>query len=210
MSEQIVRVLGFDWVLALFSAGVHAGSVVIGLRILLSVLKHEHLLNKFREGSANGGWLTDADSVVRNRAAVSCFLVTQMTLLQYGFYAMPSCIYFVLLSLSTDNWTLVILFLSETVLHRTLIFPVINPRSTVFAFPKYAYTTSCITFHLFTRHGVLLSLVFVCSCLNSAVKHTWTGSKCCTKLNSLCKEHFSTMDVAQCTERSHGFVVGSH
>uniref|UniRef100_A0A914ZRD5 WD repeat and FYVE domain-containing protein 3 n=1 Tax=Parascaris univalens TaxID=6257 RepID=A0A914ZRD5_PARUN len=70
MSEQIVRVLGFDWVLALFSAGVHAGSVLIGLRILLSVLKHEHLLNKFREGSANGGWLTDADSVVRNRAAV--------------------------------------------------------------------------------------------------------------------------------------------
>uniref|UniRef100_A0A914RG74 Uncharacterized protein n=1 Tax=Parascaris equorum TaxID=6256 RepID=A0A914RG74_PAREQ len=72
MSEQIVRVLGFDWVLALFSAGVHAGSVLIGLRILLSVLKHEHLLNKFREGSANGGWLTDADSVVRNRAA--CYL----------------------------------------------------------------------------------------------------------------------------------------
>ncbi|KAK6038059.1 hypothetical protein COOONC_24437, partial [Cooperia oncophora] len=28
------------------------------------------LLAKFREGTASGGWLTDADSVVRNRAAV--------------------------------------------------------------------------------------------------------------------------------------------
>uniref|UniRef100_A0A0M3IYN0 Beige/beach protein-related (inferred by orthology to a S. mansoni protein) n=1 Tax=Anisakis simplex TaxID=6269 RepID=A0A0M3IYN0_ANISI len=70
MSEQIIRVLGFDWALALFSPGVHKGTVVIGLRILLSLLRHEHLLSKFREGSANGGWLTDADSVVRNRAAV--------------------------------------------------------------------------------------------------------------------------------------------
>ncbi|KHN76238.1 WD repeat and FYVE domain-containing protein 3 [Toxocara canis] len=50
MSEQIVRVLGFDWILALFSPGVHKGTVIIGLRVLLSLLRHEHLLNKFREG----------------------------------------------------------------------------------------------------------------------------------------------------------------
>lgn len=70
MSEQMIKVLGFDWVLAFFSPGVHYGTVIVALRILLSLLRHEHLLTRFREGSANGGWLTDADSVVRNRSAV--------------------------------------------------------------------------------------------------------------------------------------------
>lgn len=27
-------------------------------------------MEKFRDGTANGGWLSDADSVIRNRAAV--------------------------------------------------------------------------------------------------------------------------------------------
>ncbi|TMS39107.1 hypothetical protein L596_005682 [Steinernema carpocapsae] len=34
MSEQIVRVLGFDWILALFSPGVHPCTIFIGFRIL--------------------------------------------------------------------------------------------------------------------------------------------------------------------------------
>ncbi|KAK6060487.1 hypothetical protein COOONC_01852 [Cooperia oncophora] len=70
MSEQIVRVLGFDWIYCLLSPGVHSGTVFLALRILLTLVAHPHLLAKFREGTASGGWLTDADSVVRNRAAV--------------------------------------------------------------------------------------------------------------------------------------------
>ncbi|PAV81676.1 hypothetical protein WR25_17284 isoform D [Diploscapter pachys] len=70
MSEHIVRVLGFDWLLSLMSPSVHSGTVYLALRILLSTLAHPPLLQKFRDGSANGGWLADADSVVRNRAAV--------------------------------------------------------------------------------------------------------------------------------------------
>lgn len=70
MSEQMVRVLGFDWVLALLAPKVHSATVFLALRILLALLAHPHLLSKFREGSGNGGWLSDADSVVRNRAAV--------------------------------------------------------------------------------------------------------------------------------------------
>ncbi|KAK5981209.1 hypothetical protein GCK32_014053, partial [Trichostrongylus colubriformis] len=70
MSEQIVRVLGFDWTYCLLSPGVHSGTVFLALRILLTLVSHPQLLAKFREGSASGGWLTDADSVVRNRAAV--------------------------------------------------------------------------------------------------------------------------------------------
>lgn len=70
MSEHIARVLGFDWLLSLMSPSVHSGTVYLALRILLSILAHPPLLQKFRDGSANGGWLADADSVVRNRAAV--------------------------------------------------------------------------------------------------------------------------------------------
>ncbi|KAJ1374997.1 hypothetical protein KIN20_038218 [Parelaphostrongylus tenuis] len=70
MTDQIARVLGFDWIYCLLSPGVHSGTVFLALRILLAMLAHQHLLAKFREGTSNGGWLADADSVVRNRAAV--------------------------------------------------------------------------------------------------------------------------------------------
>lgn len=64
--------------LALFTPGVHYATVVFGLRILLSLLKHDNLMQKFKEGSANGGWLTDADSFVRNRTAVMSYCACQI------------------------------------------------------------------------------------------------------------------------------------
>lgn len=70
MSENIVKILGFDWVLTLFMSEIHKSTLIIGIRILLQLVKHDHLLQKFKEGSSNGGWLSDADSVVRNRVAV--------------------------------------------------------------------------------------------------------------------------------------------
>lgn len=70
MSEQLVSVLGFDWLLAFLAPHVHSGTVFLAQRLLLSLLVHPALLHKFRDGSGNGGWLADADSVVRNRAAV--------------------------------------------------------------------------------------------------------------------------------------------
>ncbi|ULT96044.1 hypothetical protein L3Y34_004591 [Caenorhabditis briggsae] len=70
MCEHIVRTLGFDWLFALMSPGVHSGTIYLALRILLLILNQPSLLARFKEGSANGGWLSEADSVVRNRAAV--------------------------------------------------------------------------------------------------------------------------------------------
>ncbi|EGT48714.1 hypothetical protein CAEBREN_32071 [Caenorhabditis brenneri] len=70
MCEQLVRTLGFDWLFALMSPGVHSGTIYLALRILLLILNQPSLLIRFKEGSANGGWLSEADSVVRNRAAV--------------------------------------------------------------------------------------------------------------------------------------------
>ncbi|CCF23439.1 WD repeat and FYVE domain-containing protein 3 [Caenorhabditis elegans] len=70
MCDQLVRTLGFDWLFALMSPGVHSGTIYLALRILLLILNQPSLLARFKEGSANGGWLSEADSVVRNRAAV--------------------------------------------------------------------------------------------------------------------------------------------
>ncbi|CAB3409518.1 unnamed protein product [Caenorhabditis bovis] len=70
MCEQIVRSLGYDWLFALMSPGIHPGTLYLSLRILLLILNQPLLLTKFKEGSSNGGWLSEADSVVRNRAAV--------------------------------------------------------------------------------------------------------------------------------------------
>ncbi|KRZ15735.1 WD repeat and FYVE domain-containing protein 3 [Trichinella zimbabwensis] len=70
LCEQICKVLGFDWILALFNASNHKGTVRAGLQILLTIAKHSTLLNRFKEGVGNGGWLTDAESVVQNRAGV--------------------------------------------------------------------------------------------------------------------------------------------
>lgn len=50
--------------------GIHSGTLFLALKILIGITKYSTLLEKFKKGSCNGGWLTDADSVIRNRAAV--------------------------------------------------------------------------------------------------------------------------------------------
>uniref|UniRef100_A0A5S6QX43 WD repeat and FYVE domain-containing protein 3 n=1 Tax=Trichuris muris TaxID=70415 RepID=A0A5S6QX43_TRIMR len=68
LCEQLSRVLGFDWVLSLVGPTSHRETVRVVLQILLAMTRHSTLMTKFREGSGNGGWLTDAESVVQNRA----------------------------------------------------------------------------------------------------------------------------------------------
>ena len=70
LSELLVNTLGFGWFLALCEPSIHPGTLFLALRTLVGVLKYPTLMEKFREGSANGGWLTDAEQVTRNRAAV--------------------------------------------------------------------------------------------------------------------------------------------
>uniref|UniRef100_A0A1I7RU76 Mediator of RNA polymerase II transcription subunit 23 n=1 Tax=Bursaphelenchus xylophilus TaxID=6326 RepID=A0A1I7RU76_BURXY len=70
LCENVVQTLGFGWIMALCAPGIHTNTVYLALRTLLTVTKYSTLLQKFREGSSNNGWLQDADSVLRNRAAV--------------------------------------------------------------------------------------------------------------------------------------------
>lgn len=68
--EEITRILGFDWVLLFLQPHVHASSVIWGLRILIVVCANPVLMNRFREGTSNGGWLRNTEQVTHNKMAV--------------------------------------------------------------------------------------------------------------------------------------------
>jgi len=63
-------VLGLDWVLLFLQGYLHPTTVVWGLRILVVLCSCSPLLQKFREGSSNGGWLRDTELVLQNKMAL--------------------------------------------------------------------------------------------------------------------------------------------
>ena len=67
MSEEIQRVLGFDWLLLFAQGHIHPSTISLALRLLLTMLTHPVAMQRFREGSHCGGWLTEAESVLQNR-----------------------------------------------------------------------------------------------------------------------------------------------
>ncbi|KAJ9586850.1 hypothetical protein L9F63_019532, partial [Diploptera punctata] len=68
--EEVTQVLGLDWVLLYLQGHLHPTTVVWGLRILVVLCSCSSLLQKFREGSNNGGWLRDTELVMQNKMAV--------------------------------------------------------------------------------------------------------------------------------------------
>ena len=70
VSDEIQRVLGFDWLLLFVQGHLHRTSVVSAMRILLIMLGHQGTMTKFREGNSVGGWLDDAEIVLENRTGV--------------------------------------------------------------------------------------------------------------------------------------------
>lgn len=61
MCEEVCKILGFDWVLLFLQPGLHSTTIVWGLRILVAVCSVQPLLQKFKEGTSNGGWLRHTD-----------------------------------------------------------------------------------------------------------------------------------------------------
>jgi hypothetical protein len=43
--------------MALSAPGAHNGTVFLAMRMLLGITKYPPLIKRFKEGSANGGWL---------------------------------------------------------------------------------------------------------------------------------------------------------
>ena len=65
--EDVVQVVGFDWIQLFLQGHLHSTTVVWGLRILMTLLSQPVLLQKFRAGSFNGHWLIKSEIVLQNK-----------------------------------------------------------------------------------------------------------------------------------------------
>ncbi|KAJ8380472.1 hypothetical protein SKAU_G00012500 [Synaphobranchus kaupii] len=65
--EELVRTLGFDWLLMFMEEHVHSSSVTAAMRVLVVLLSNQPTLARFREGLSGGGWLDHTDSVLTNK-----------------------------------------------------------------------------------------------------------------------------------------------
>ncbi|XP_041911826.1 WD repeat and FYVE domain-containing protein 3 isoform X3 [Arvicola amphibius] len=65
--EELVKTLGFDWILMFMEEHLHPTTVTAAMRILVALLSNQSILIKFKEGLSGGGWLEQTDSVLTNK-----------------------------------------------------------------------------------------------------------------------------------------------
>ncbi|XP_072261545.1 WD repeat and FYVE domain-containing protein 3 isoform X2 [Pyxicephalus adspersus] len=65
--EELVKTLGFDWVIMFMEEHLHSTTVTAAMRILVVLLSNQSILIKFKEGISGGGWLDQTDSVLTNK-----------------------------------------------------------------------------------------------------------------------------------------------
>uniref|UniRef100_H2MQV2 WD repeat and FYVE domain containing 3 n=1 Tax=Oryzias latipes TaxID=8090 RepID=H2MQV2_ORYLA len=65
--EELVRTLGFDWLLMFMEEHLHSSTVTVALWILVVLLSNQSILNRFKEGLSGGGWLDHTDAVLTNK-----------------------------------------------------------------------------------------------------------------------------------------------
>ncbi|XP_071644042.1 WD repeat and FYVE domain-containing protein 3 isoform X2 [Temnothorax longispinosus] len=76
MCEEVAKVLGLDWVLLFLQSDLHSTTVIWGLRILVAMCSVQSILQKFKEGTSNGGWLRHTD---HNKMALALGCHQQMS-----------------------------------------------------------------------------------------------------------------------------------
>ncbi|XP_014604234.1 PREDICTED: WD repeat and FYVE domain-containing protein 3 isoform X1 [Polistes canadensis] len=76
MCEELAKVLGLDWILLFLQPSLHSTTVIWGLRILVAVCSVQSILQKFKEGTINGGWLRHTD---HNKMALALGCHQQMS-----------------------------------------------------------------------------------------------------------------------------------
>ena len=65
--EEIMTIVGFDWVLLFLQTRLHPTTVIWALRVLMTLLSIPVLLDRFREGSCNGGWIMKSELILQNK-----------------------------------------------------------------------------------------------------------------------------------------------
>ena len=86
MCEEVSKVLGLDWVLLFLQPGLHSTTVVLGLRILVALCSVQHILQKFKDGASNGGWLRHTDHNKMALALGKCIYLLKYIFLSYYIY----------------------------------------------------------------------------------------------------------------------------
>jgi hypothetical protein len=56
--DEVVRVLGFDWLMLFLQGHLHSSTVTLAFKLLVYMLSYPPLLARFREGTG-GAWLKD-------------------------------------------------------------------------------------------------------------------------------------------------------
>ncbi|GFS12293.1 WD repeat and FYVE domain-containing protein 3 [Elysia marginata] len=65
--EDLIRVLGFDWLMLFLQSHVHSETVILALRLLLVMFRNLDNMRRFREGSYGGGWMGDTENVLKKQ-----------------------------------------------------------------------------------------------------------------------------------------------
>ncbi|CAH0714498.1 unnamed protein product, partial [Brenthis ino] len=74
VSEEISRVLGMDWLLCFMMENVHPSTVLLAMKILVVLCsgqgQQSAIMQRFREGTHNGGWLRHTELVSQQAGVV--------------------------------------------------------------------------------------------------------------------------------------------
>ena len=66
-AEELIRVLGFDWLVLFLQPHIHSSSVILSLNSLWLILALPQYLIKFREGACCGVWMRSTELVVQGK-----------------------------------------------------------------------------------------------------------------------------------------------
>lgn len=75
--EELVKTLGFDWIMMFMEEHLHSTTVTAAMRILVVLLSNQSILIKFKEGLSGGGWLDQTDSVLTNKIGTVLGMASQ-------------------------------------------------------------------------------------------------------------------------------------
>ncbi|KAF6721070.1 WD repeat and FYVE domain-containing protein 3 [Oryzias melastigma] len=82
--EELVKTLGFDWLLMFMEEHLHSSTVTVALWILVVLLSNQSILNRFKEGLSGGGWLDHTDAVLTNKIGTVLEGLLCQSSLSYG------------------------------------------------------------------------------------------------------------------------------
>lgn len=86
--EELVKTLGFDWIMMFMEEHLHSTTVTAAMRILVVLLSNQSILIKFKEGLSGGGWLEQTDSVLTNKIGTVLGMGLYSQLLKISYFVL--------------------------------------------------------------------------------------------------------------------------